>query len=63
MPKQYNVRDGRKVYPYSVILVSITDDFSSITTSQLTQTGALYNLEGWDGEGGSRGRIHMYAYG
>ena len=51
MPKQYNVRDGRKVYPYSMILVSVPDDFSTITMSQLTQTGALYKPRGvgWGG--------------
>ena len=25
--------------------------------------GLCINLEGWDGEGGSRGRGHMYTYG
>ena len=51
MSKQYNVRDGRKVYPYSMILVSVPDDFSTITISQLTQTGALYKPRGvgWGG--------------
>ena len=27
------------------------------------QTGLCINLEGWDGEGGSKGRGDMYTYG
>ena len=31
--------------------------------SQETQTGALYQPMGWDGEGGSKGRGYMYTCG
>ena len=31
--------------------------------SQETQTGALYQPMGWDGEGGSKGRGYMYTHG
>jgi len=31
--------------------------------AQETQTGVLINLEGWDGEGDSKGRGYMYTYG
>lgn len=61
MPKQYNVRDGRKVYPYSMILVSVTDDFSTTTTSQLIQTGALYKPRGV-GRGGRFKREDTYVH-
>ena len=31
--------------------------------AQEIQTGLCINLEGWDGEGGSKGRGYMYTYG
>ena len=31
--------------------------------AQKTQTGALYQPRGVDGEGGSKGREYMYTYG